>query len=105
MAGEIHVGDIGTVFRLTIKDQDGVVVDVSSATGAGEKEILFQGPGKLVTQTAVFTTDGTDGDIEYVTVSGDISVVGEWTLQGHVILTAGEWRTTAVAFPVLNIIS
>ena len=105
MAGEVHLNDIGTIFRLTIKDQDGAVVDVSSATGAGQKEILFEGPGKLMTKTAVFLTDGTDGVIQYVNVSGDHSVVGQWKMQGHVILTSGQWSTAAVAFPVLNIIN
>ena len=102
MAGEVHKGDIGTIFRLTIQDQDGTAVDVSSQS---TMEILFQIKGKVLTKTASFQSDGIDGVIQYTTVSGDISKAGAWTMQGHVVITAGEWYTTAVAFDVLDVIS
>ncbi len=99
MAGEVHVGDVGSVFQLTIVDQDGVAVDVSCQT---RMEILFKGPGIELTKTAVFQSDGIDGVIKYLGVSGDILAFGKWAMQGHVILPAGEWYTTAVAFDVLD---
>jgi hypothetical protein len=65
-AGEVHVGDVGTVFRLTLSDGSTIV----DASGATTKEILFRKPsGAVVTKSAAFTTDGTDGKIEYVTAA------------------------------------
>ena len=104
MAGEIHVGDIGTILRLTIVDQDGVAVDVSVAAGQTTMEILFKGPDKEMTKTAVYQTDGTNGVIQWVLLSGDISAFGKWKMQGHIVITTGEWHTTAVEFDVLDII-
>lgn len=62
MAGQIHAGDSGIVFRYTIVDQDGDAVDLSGAT---TKQIRFTSPtGIREDITASFTTDGTDGKVE-----------------------------------------
>lgn len=84
------LGDVGTVYRATVKDQDNVVVDVS---GASTKEIIFRSPtGVLKPFDAAFTTDGIDGQIEYKTLTGNINEEGTWEWQPHVIITAGnEW--------------
>jgi len=90
-AGELRVGDIGVIIERTIKDQDGNIVDVSAAS---TKEIIFVKPNNAkLTKAAAFSTNGTDGKIKYVTVSGDLDGVGDWKIQGRVILAAGEWRT------------
>lgn len=87
---EIHLNDIGTVFEATIMDGS-AIVDVSSAT---TKELIFRKPsGAVITQTAVFTTDGTDGKIQYITIASDLDEAGDWKLQGRIILPTGEWRT------------
>lgn len=79
---EIHVDDVGTVFTVTILDQDDEVVDVSLYT---PKQLIFTKPsGTKVTQTASFTTDGTDGKIQYTSASGDLDEEGLWSLQGIV---------------------
>lgn len=85
----VHVGDIGVVFTATVKD-GGAVVDVSGMSGAS---MVFNGPGSAVkTKTAAFTTDGTDGKVDYTTVSGDLDVPGRWTVQ-VVINYTGPTRT------------
>lgn len=74
----VHVGDVGVVFTATVKD-GGSVVDIS---GADSVNMLFRGPGQTVdTQTASFTTDGTDGKAEYTTAAGDLDAPGAWTVQ------------------------
>lgn len=84
-AGEIRKGDIGTVFKATIKDGTSVV-DVSSATTL---QLFFLKPdGDIVTRTATLTGGGTDGVIQYKTVSGDLDQVGSWVVQGNVVLDA-----------------
>lgn len=85
--GEIHFGDVGIIFRSTIRDQDGSVLDVSSAT---LKKLTFQKPGGLTfDKTATFTTDGTDGKIQYAIEDGVLDVVGDWEYQGAVTLDDG----------------
>lgn len=58
MTTYVHSNDIGTIFRLTITDTAGVVIDVSTAT---VKYIYFQMPdGTKKKKTAAFYTDGSD---------------------------------------------
>jgi hypothetical protein len=94
---EVHVGDIGTIFRATLHD-NGVALDVSSASTL---EFTFQKPnGTTLTKTAVLTGDGTDGVVEYTTVSGDIDLHGDWKIQAYVVLPSGNWRSSIVEFKV-----
>jgi len=96
--GEIRVGDIGTVFELTIKDQDDQVVPINQAT---VKEITLKKPsGTKVTKTAVFSTDGTDGKMRYTSVADDLDVAGDWSYQGYVELPDGKWKTDIHSFRV-----
>lgn len=97
MAQEIHVSDVGTILRVTIQD-GGVAVDVSSAT---TQEIFLRKPdGTKLTKTSGFQTDGTDGIIQYTTLTGDIDSDGIWRIQGHVIISAGEFFTDIGEFEV-----
>jgi hypothetical protein len=102
--GDIQKGDIGAAFILTIKDQDGAVVDVSGAT---TKQIKFLKPDGLtvLTKSAVFETDGTDGKIKYVTVSDDLDVAGYWARQGYVVMPGGSWHTDRRRFYVSETVS
>tara|TARA_Y100000296_G_scaffold84177_1_gene116858 strand:- start:5323 stop:5634 length:312 start_codon:yes stop_codon:yes gene_type:complete len=85
-ANEIHKSDIGTVFKVTIKDSASAV-DISTAT---TKQIIFKKPGGgKLTKDAPFFTDGSDGIITYTTVSGDLSEEGMWKLQGYIVLSGG----------------
>jgi hypothetical protein len=97
MADEIHVGDVGTLFVLTISD-DGAVVDLSTAT---TKTVVFELPnGDTLEKAAAFYTDGSDGILTYTSTSGDLSVAGLWHLQAHVVLYAGEWHSDVAEFTV-----
>jgi len=84
----IHNGDIGTTFLLTITEADGTTaVDVSTAT---KLQLIFEDPnGTSLPKTAVLNTTGTDGKIKYVSVAGDIDVVGTWQVQGYVEFGSG----------------
>ena len=94
----VHRGDIGTIFRLSIVDTDGEVVDVSTAT---VKYIYFQKPTAVnVKKTAAFYTDGTDGIIQYTTIANDIAESGTWSVQGYVETTLGKFFTVKSTFQV-----
>lgn len=97
---EIHVGDVGTRFTVTVTDDGGVPVDVSTAT---TKELKLRPPsGSTLQRAAAFVTDGSNGRLYYDTVAGDLSAPGEWELQAHVILPSGEWHSDITTFDVVG---
>ena len=86
MSSEIHAGNIGTVFRITVKDGDDIV-DVSTVLS---KLMYFSKPnGEVLTKNASFYTDGVDGVIQYTSASGDLDQVGTWELQSKIIFPNG----------------
>ena len=98
MADDIHLGEIGTTFEFTVKDQDGVVVDISSQT---VMNIFFLDPlGGTQTRAATFVTDGTDGKMFYKTVADDLDKVGNWKWQAKVTISSGTWPSTIREFEV-----
>ena len=76
--------NIKTPLQAIIED-DGTPIDISTAS---TKEIVFlkEGETASVTETAVFTTDGTDGAIEYAPVADFLTPGGLWRYQGRVVL-------------------
>lgn len=95
----IHVGDVGTIFRVTVVETDGVTaIPVDTAT---EKKIYFQkSDGTRVVQDAEFVTDGSDGKIQYVSQTGDVDISGTWLMQGYVEIAEGKFFSEAVRFLV-----
>lgn len=97
---QAQLNDIGTVLRVQIVDEDGTPIDISAAT---VKEILLLKPDKRTSllKTATFTTDGTDGMMEYVTVDGDLDKLRVWQIQGRVTTPLGKWSSKKGTFCVL----
>lgn len=95
----IHVGDVGTIFRLTItEDDETTAVDVSTAT---VKKIYFKkSDGTKVGKTAAFYTDGTDGIIQYAAIAADIDMAGIWQMQGYVEMPVGKYYSVKSRFTV-----
>jgi len=106
---QIHQNDIGTEFVVIItKCINGVEtpIDISTAT---LKEIVFlksDGTTKDV-HLAVFTSilsggagDGSDGQISYFTVLGDLDQLGNYQIQGKVTTPAGKWSSEIDKFKV-----
>lgn len=98
MTAEIHKGDIGTKFLLTIED-NGVAIDISAST---VKTIIFRRPDGVVrAKTAQFNTDGTDGKIYWTTTAvTDLDVTGDWHIQGYIEIGTGKWHTSVEDFTV-----
>ena len=99
---QAHVGDVGTIFRVTVYDTTSTggttVADISNAT---TKTFTFKKPnGTTFQRTAVFTSDGADGDIQYLSTASDLSVAGTWNLQAYVVTPAGDWSTSVGTFKV-----
>jgi len=94
---EIHVNDIGTVFTITIREGT-APVDISTAT---TKNIIFKRQDQSINTVAgSFVTDGSDGQITYSTVSGDLSVSGEYCIQAKIVMPAGTWNSEVDHFDV-----
>lgn len=82
----IQKSAIGVAIICTITE-DGTAVNVSTVS---TKQVILQKPdGTSVTKTASFTNTGTDGKIQYTTISGDIDTIGIWGVQGAVIFSGG----------------
>ncbi len=80
------LGDYGAALRLRVTD-DGEAVDLSLAT---VKRIKLRKPdGVVVTKDAEFTNDGTDGNMQYTLVAGDLDVAGRWRWQGYLAGVSG----------------
>jgi len=96
---EIHNSDIGTVFRVTLYNNT-VIFDASALT---TKNLIFKKPdGTIITKEATFYTNGTDGIIEYKTVSGDLDQNGVWALQAYLETPLGSWKTSTTMFRVYD---
>ena len=97
---DIHVGDIGTRFSVTITDSAGTAVNVSSAT---TKQLWFKPPsGSTLEKAATFATDGVNGVLYYDAISGDLSAAGEWELQAYVVMPTGTWHSEITRFDVVG---
>ena len=97
MASEIHYGDIGVNFNITVMNGT-AVLDVSNANSIN---IIFQRPdGSDLTKTATLVTNGTDGNIRYTSVSGDLDQVGTWQIQARVNFGASVFSTDIQKFKV-----
>ena len=95
----IHVGDVGTIFEVTVVENDGVTpVNIGLAT---VKKIYFKdSAGVKMEKTAVLVTDGSDGKMKYVGVAGDIDLAGIWQMQGYVEMPAGKFYSVKTRFTV-----
>ena len=91
--------DIGTTFELTITEE-GVAMDLSTSS---IKTIKFKKPnGEVLTKTAAFVTDGTDGKLKYVTIENDLDSTGKWSVQAYVEIGSGKWHSTIGEFRVYS---
>ena len=96
-AYDLHVGDIGTILRITIKE-GAVAKDISTAT-VTEFHIKKK-DGSMLTVPATWYTDGTDGKLQYVFVDGDVTVAGKWYAQPYLELPNWSGHTARVEFMV-----
>ena len=96
---DVRVDDIGIAFKITIVDCD-VPVNISAVS---TKQILFYKPdGTVLTKTASFFTDGTDGILTYATVAGDLNAPGFWRIEAYIVLGASQYYSEIARFRVYN---
>lgn len=101
MPSQIHLGDVGTDFNITILNKSGQAVDISSVSGP----ILFKfkkPDGTQIERVGSLAGDGTDGIVTYRTVSGDIDLYGNWKLQVFLEACSKELSSKILKFTVFN---
>src|ERR671918_456775 len=96
---EIHVNDIATRIRITIKD-NGEPVDLSTSDPIIVR--VSTPSGRIKDFEPVFTTNGSDGKIEYTTIDGDIDEVGIWKIQVIVSIGASRFHSDIGSFKVYS---
>lgn len=98
MANEAQVGSHGWNVDLTLKDNLGDPVDLSLVT---TKKFVFARPnGEAFEVSASFITDGSDGQLRYETILGDIDKVGTWKVQVHAISPSFDLWSSSLQFEV-----
>lgn len=96
---DLQTGDYGTIVRFTLS-VDGVIDNLSTVTA---KTIRFRKPnGTTFDRTASFTTDGTDGKVQYTTIAGDISIKGNWRVAARITFSNRFYETPAQTFTVAD---
>lgn len=90
---------IGTTITLTVKNQAGAVVDISSADTT--KKMRIKKPDGTVSEVdAGFTgNDGTDGKLTYSTIITTFPDGGEgevWLVQAYLVMTGFTGYTSAI---------
>lgn len=97
MATKISKNDVGTVIRISVKENDAVF----NASAATVKTLFLKTPnGVVVRKSALFYTDGTDGVCEYTTITGDLHESGRWSGQLYLEFPNGRWYTSMFSFVV-----
>lgn len=90
MTDKVRLGDVGTIFEATLLDNN-VAVDL---TGQTVLELVFRKPsGARVTKTAALSGAASLGIIKYTTIAGDLDETGSWSLQAHITIPAGDFRS------------
>lgn len=103
MKKNIRLGDYGTSFVLTAIGEKNFFTDISDAT---DLSVIFKKPsGDILTKTAQFLNDGTDGRFVAVTEIGDINEAGRWEFQGKIITPTGSWTSSEEVFYVEKTLS
>lgn len=99
----IHEGDIGTTFDVSVVDSDGAAIDISTATLI---EFIFERPNgwPVLIGAGVLVSGGTTGRARHTwtTVNGEAELypAGTWKVQVHVVTPTMDFKTAIGRFPV-----
>ena len=66
------------------------------------RDRVFHKPSGAMTKTAVFTTDGTDGKLEWTTIAGDLTPWGTYSVQAKLTMPGFTGRGKRATFEVLK---
>ena len=94
---EFGLNDTGGILILTLIE-DGVAKSITTASAIS---YLIKDPNQIVvTKTAGFNTDGSDGKVKYTFVAGDLDIVGLYEVQVNVITPTWTGTSSSYKFKV-----
>ncbi len=96
VSAEIHLNDVGTIFKIKVLNQAGVIVPVIGDI----VEIKFKKPD-YTTQT-VNPLINIEGVLSFTSTVGFLDKIGTWKMQAKVINTDGTWYSNITEFEVHN---
>lgn len=97
---DTQVGDYGHDLVITVTES-GAVKDLSSFTTS--RTIRVRKPDKtetVLTASAAFVTDGTDGQVSYTWQNGDLDQAGRWKAQLVAVSGSSQFSSTWAEFSV-----
>ena len=98
---EIHYNDTGTLFLVTVSDCVAGVSTPLDISGADSVSLVLKSPsGVSSSRAAIFNSDGTDGKVKYITLSGDLNEVGTWRIQVLVTFPTSSFSSNVKTFKV-----
>lgn len=91
--------DFGVDILLTVVDSHCEAVNLTSSTA---RQFELQKPdGSIVTVTAVYVTDGSDGKLRYTVAAGILDVIGTWSVRAKITEGATKvFRTEKIEFEI-----
>lgn len=95
---ELHVGDVGTRLVVTLVDAQEEIVDISASTL--KQYILKKPDGTISVLNVTFVTDGSDGQLHFITTSTTFTIAGYYKLQVYLEEDTNSWHTDKVTFRV-----
>lgn len=98
---DLQVGVIGADLIVTLRDQSGALVDLSTTT---TRYIYLTKPQSRGTTryNATLVNGGTSGQMKYTTATAtDLSVPGDWTIQAWYMNPLGSYPSARGMFVVL----
>lgn len=97
----VAVGSYGQTLLITLKDQDGVVQDVSAFTGTKTAIGLTPDKRDTVSRTVSFNSDGADGVVSWTWAAGNIDRPGDWEVQIVLNSASARIKTFLAKMPVI----
>lgn len=97
MAVIAHVGDIGTLIRVTVQTLD-IPVDLRAATTT--RFVIRRPNGLLIEKPSSFTINGSDGRVQYAVEQGIFVEPGRYDICIYVELAGYKGHTTRASFDV-----
>jgi hypothetical protein len=79
-----------------MQDSESAAIDVSAASTI--TFYLVKPDNTVATRTGTFYTDGTDGKVQYVTISGDLDQIGLWSVYVYVVVSGQELTSDETSF-------
>lgn len=100
MISTLHVGDVGTIIRLTVLE-NGQVKDLSTATDTQIK--IVKPNASVVVRTATFSTDGTDGRLQIEIQANDLDIPGVYSFVAYFTINSWTGHTSAATVKCMRI--